>query len=144
MGSTRRSAGVPGRDYQSLQLSLYPYVFSSSQASLPWFNVNKQAPGTFGFNHTKYRPPQEDIPMDEFGQQDDVQEEDEEDDDGEVPRNLHERRPSRDAAPFSSYAPPDPRLMDPKANGGAQRQQQQQKGEVEDEQDAGCCKCVIM
>jgi hypothetical protein len=81
--------------------------------------------------------------MDEFGQHDDVQEEDD-DDDGEVPWNMDEMRPSRDAAPFSSYAPPDPRLMDPKANSAAQRQQQQQKGEVEDEQDAGCCKCVIM
>jgi serine/arginine repetitive matrix protein 1 len=116
-------------------------LFFSSKFGMVNVNSHKQAPGTFGFNHTKYRPPQEDIPMDEFGQQDDVQEED---DDGEVPRNLHERRPSRDAAPFSSYAPPDPRLMDPKANGAAQRQQQQQKGEVEDEQDAGCCKCVIM
>jgi hypothetical protein len=117
----------------------------SSEFALVNMSSHKQAPGTFGFNHTKYRPPQEDIPMDGFGQQDDVQEEDEEDDDGEIPRNLHQRRPSRDAAPFSSYAPPDPRLMDPKANGAAQRQQQQQqKGEVEDEQDAGCCKCVIM
>jgi hypothetical protein len=103
--------------------------------------------------------------MDEFGQQNDVQEEDkdkdkdedeeeedededeeeeDDDDDGEVPRNLDKRRPSRDAVPFSSYAPPDLRLMDPKATGAAQRQQQQQKDEVEDEQDAGCCKCVIM
>jgi hypothetical protein len=84
-------------------------LFFSSEFGLMNMNSHKQAPGTFGFNHTKYRPPQEDIPMDEYGQQDDVQEEgkeDEEDDDnGEVPQksvNLDERCPSRDAAPFSS------------------------------------------
>lgn len=122
------------------------------------------APGTFGFDHTKYRPPRdgEEIPMDEFGRP--IQQEDE------------QRRPSRDSrrsrhapsdeqprkqywnahdetqlpvrppqppspAPFAHYMeePSDERL--PPLAPPLEKPQQRVE---DDDGGSGCCKCVVM
>ena len=118
-----------------------------------------QAPGTFGFDGTKYRPPRgdfESIPMDEFGRPaqqnyDDVYAEAERPvglqtihDDVQLPH----RQQSPSPAPFSHYAPTNVQQANPTQVGlqpgqGAShsKQKTQQK---DDDDEAGCCKCVIM
>ncbi|KAF8631030.1 hypothetical protein AX15_002641 [Amanita polypyramis BW_CC] len=112
------------------------------------------APGTFGFDHSKYRPlrDQEDIPMDEFGRPN-VEEKQEEEvqESWQVPVSVshdeirlpvrHERPPS--LVPFADYVPikgpqttplPVPMVLE----------DQQHELPEEDKDSAGCCKCVIM
>ncbi|KAK7054351.1 hypothetical protein VNI00_003545 [Paramarasmius palmivorus] len=120
------------------------------------------APGTFGYDHSKYRPPRSDehIPMDEFGRQEIREELPEAEATPQpvqpIPTNPYDetRIPYRQQAapspvPFSSYAPRPPNGVavqptpDTLANARQQEQQQQQYPELEDKE-GGCCKCVIM
>lgn len=121
-----------------------------------------QAPGTFGWDHSKYRPPRDgDIQMDEFGRPvDRIAEED-----GEqqgvfgnplYPPTEHERRPvgpqpkapppreepPRSPVPFSDYHPDavvNIDLEEAKLKYGSK-----QPPPPEDDGGAGCCKCVVM
>ncbi|KIM42964.1 hypothetical protein M413DRAFT_443784 [Hebeloma cylindrosporum] len=110
------------------------------------------APGTFGFDHSKYRPPRTDtdsIPMDEFGRPEDLQPSTEQDEklvngvspmqeDGRLPfRN----QPSPSPAPFSHYAPTSVKVVVNGAGGGQQSQLNQKE---DDDKGAGCCQCVVM
>ncbi|KAJ7465163.1 hypothetical protein FB451DRAFT_430818 [Mycena latifolia] len=122
------------------------------------------APGTFGWDHSKYRPPREgDTQMDEFGR---PIERVEEEGDGEqgafgnplYPPTEHERQtvgpqakarppPAPEPAPFSDYVgQPQPDgvvnidLEAAKRKFGAQPHQPP----PEDDGGAGCCKCVVM
>ena len=119
----------------------------------------KQAPGTFGFDHTKYRPPRNDddfIPMDEFGRPADdprqthppTQDEQDVEDDTNT---QHSGLPSRQdgmpvragapsPAPFSHYAPTQVRVGSLQPPNGHDKDVEK----MEDENGAGCCKCVIM
>jgi len=108
-----------------------------------------QAPGTFGFDHSKYRPPYTDmdsIPMDEFGRHEDLQQSMDHDEklvrrmspmqeDGRLP---FRGPPSPSPAPFSQYAPTKAVVN------GAGAQQSQPRPMEEDDKGAGCCQCVIM
>ena len=115
-----------------------------------------QAPGTFGFDHTKYRHPRdnfETIPMDEFGRperpvtdQSDTQKRP----DGltinpDDPRNAN-RMPAGPPSPvpFADYAPNSIKVVDPGALEAQQQARQQQQQYQEEEKDAGCCRCVVM
>jgi serine/arginine repetitive matrix protein 1 len=122
------------------------------------------APGTFGF---KYRSPQdaEDIPMDEFGlQTEEVDEEDEEEEhqdpkpsqepvslerhDEKPPPVRHKPPPS--PAPFADYLPPRAPVVSPVVSPVVPHPAQSNLNKLqslrpeEDEDDGGCCKCVIM
>lgn len=133
-------------------------IFRSCHAPRP--DSRLQAPGTFGFDHTKRRQLNvdirpEDIPMDEFGQRTDTirVEFEEPPESGKrslqpSPRPTPSRSPVRtdSPAPFSQYAtaPPNPtplpqiQITRPSTEG--------QGTEVDgpDEGAGGCCKCVIM
>ncbi|KIJ54801.1 hypothetical protein M422DRAFT_24691 [Sphaerobolus stellatus SS14] len=119
------------------------------------------APGTFGFDHSKYRPPRpsEDIPMAEFGQlPEPPKETEEEKPEPSLPQpeqpKLH--RPRRDTLPstppFSDYvAPPAVPVLRERTDipqvvqtGMRIPVAPQSSVVVEDERGAGCCKCVIM
>lgn len=130
------------------------YVFRMLNAVAYLIRILK-APGTFGYDHTKYRPPRDDIPMNEFGQQpvepqdvSIVKESKPEDGRGRQSFTVRQEddpraafvRPAGSPAPFAQYAVPDkeagvPNILitrptldehDPDEHGG------------------GCCKCVIM
>jgi len=103
------------------------------------------AAGTFGWDHTKYRPPLEgDIQMDEFGRPEDQ---------GAFAKPLsppteHELRPVGPAqqrqpspAPFSNYGADGVVDLDLEA---AKLEQGGKQQEPEDDAGAGCCKCVVM
>ena len=106
-----------------------------------------QAPGTFGFDYSKYRPSPDggqDIQMDEFGRQpiDGIAEE--EDRDGE-----QERRSVRDGTSGSARTPvpasqrrPGDEARTMGLNGGGVPKGHPRQDE--DETGPGCCKCVIM
>ncbi|KAF5382674.1 hypothetical protein D9615_003050 [Tricholomella constricta] len=120
------------------------------------------APGTFGFDHSKYRPPRIDgdpelIPMDEFGRPTPqappapVSDDDEPSANSPYPHppTSHDqtRLPVRTVpspAPFSDYAP---MRVEKSALGMGDieqaRLQSEQRQEEKDE-GGGCCKCVIM
>ncbi|KAF9479913.1 hypothetical protein BDN70DRAFT_657638 [Pholiota conissans] len=114
------------------------------------------APGTFGFDGTKYRPPRgESIPMDEFGRPAVEDEQDRQQSNGadrngdfdhpiQSPTVFDEqrRKTSPSPAPFSDYAPPvaATTVISP-VHGQMNGQQQNME---EEEGGGGCCKCVIM
>lgn len=131
--------------------------------------VRKQAPGTFGFDHTKYRGTRtdrqpENIAMDEFGQQQQRKESL-----TVVTEDLHKPgkdKPSSSPSP-SSLSPPSRVILtgSPRAESPAPFSQytvpepspipeirvirpstDNQKVEVppDEETSGGCCKCIIM
>ncbi|KAL0960942.1 hypothetical protein HGRIS_005947 [Hohenbuehelia grisea] len=120
------------------------------------------APGTFGYDHSKYRPPRgEAIPMDEFGQPaSPVHEVDEDEQDtpgqGQRPAPVpglpppEGRVPLRqnplDAPPFSQYTPAISQPLPLPQVTTAQPQSAFDDPRQKDEEDAGgCCKsCVII
>ncbi|KAJ7727396.1 hypothetical protein B0H16DRAFT_1331572 [Mycena metata] len=113
------------------------------------------APGTFGWDHSKYRPPRDDIQMDEFGRplpdSSDPNDpnrtmNDEELSQSQPPpqRQAQEQRPEppRSPLPFSDYRQGGSGegvidLEAAKAKFGAQPVEEEDGG-------AGCCKCVVM
>lgn len=117
-----------------------------------------QAPGTFGFDHSKYRPPRGDaefIPMDEFGRPSTriTEEPGQTDVDPSSSRfapTAHDETPlpvryppPSSPAPFSDYAPTNDTIVvrPVGGKGGADVEQ----GRVDDDDaGGGCCKCVIM
>ncbi|KAF8158495.1 hypothetical protein B0H34DRAFT_461806 [Crassisporium funariophilum] len=114
-------------------------------------NMIAPAPGTFGFDHSKYRPPRdnfESIPMDEFGRAG-GQRTDEDGHGAKLPNGLptvHEgphvpSRISPSPAPFSHYAPNNAQLASTSQGANANAQQDLKEEEVDS---GGCCKCVIM
>lgn len=118
------------------------------------FNEDLQAPGTFGFDHTKYRPPWTDgesIPMDEFGR---PAEQATEQDKHEPHSNAHSTPTSHDETmlpvhrptqlsppPFSHYAPFGEKDTSLVPNGNPPVDQVNPDG---DDKETGCCSCVIM
>ncbi|KAF4617451.1 hypothetical protein D9613_005716 [Agrocybe pediades] len=135
-------------------------------------NPVEPAPGTFGYDHSKYRPPRADgesIPMDEFGRSTKPVQEETEQDLDERPIHPQTSSPHDETKlpvpqppspePFAQYAPTQTTMHvrganDLEAQKMSQQQQhqrpqprrqQQQQQQVEEEKDAGgCCKCVIM
>ncbi|PFH54050.1 hypothetical protein AMATHDRAFT_830 [Amanita thiersii Skay4041] len=116
------------------------------------------APGTFGFDHTKYRQPYdpENIPMDEFGrpiqqQVEEVappqQEKPRKTADDEPPQPLYHPEPPPSPVPFADYAP-NKTIQVPMVVGTPASQvgkiQASLQMEEKDDSGAGCCKCVIM
>ncbi|KAF7972032.1 hypothetical protein HWV62_19253 [Athelia sp. TMB] len=112
------------------------------------------APGTFGYDHTKYRPPRDDIPMSDFAQRPanpedtSIAEEPESQDVRGRPsfavKQEDDPRPAfvppKSPAPFAHYAVtskesgvPNILITRPTIDEN-----------VQDEHDGGCCKCVIM
>lgn len=118
--------------------------------------MSHQAPGTFGFDYSKYKWPRgdEDIPMDEFGQvreqpQPIVEEQQPPKDDLLPEPSPFVQEPvlplpssrSESPAPFSQYL----RTQVPIINVTRPSSETEQKPpENEDVHGAGCCKCVIM
>ncbi|ESK95679.1 hypothetical protein Moror_12546 [Moniliophthora roreri MCA 2997] len=124
------------------------------------------APGTFGYDHSKYRPPRndEDIPMDEFGRQEVRGEETQshsytnsQQQVQPIPTNPYDetRIPHRpqfppSPEPFSYYAPRVPNGVPTQPTADTEietkpQQKPQQYPELEDKDEGGgCCKCVIM
>ncbi|KAJ7109073.1 hypothetical protein C8R43DRAFT_1079828 [Mycena crocata] len=121
------------------------------------------APGTFGWDHSKYRPPRDDMEMDEFGRPVDRIPEEDGNEGGAFgnplsPPTEHERQPvgprvrapplktmepPRSPEPFSDYRtqPQDVVNIDlesAKLKYGGQPQPPEDGG------GAGCCKCVVM
>ncbi|KAF8817154.1 hypothetical protein BYT27DRAFT_7237607 [Phlegmacium glaucopus] len=102
------------------------------------------APGTFGYDHSKYRPPRNDsesIPMDEFGLPLD------QDGSGQRPKlpnevlpTMHEelngskskQQPSASPAPISRYPPPDMQVVAPFAGMVPLQQQSPEKEGADD------------
>ncbi|KAI0073481.1 hypothetical protein K474DRAFT_1710663 [Panus rudis PR-1116 ss-1] len=127
--------------------------------------VYEPAPGTFGFDYTKQRPPRTnlnpaDMPMDEFGQRKESESKDESRSARQPvqpspsprpsqPPFTSEERPSS-PAPFSHYAISETRPDAPRIETGpntAKLQDQykrEQMGIEEEESSGGCCKCIIM
>lgn len=132
-----------------------------------------QAPGTFGFDHSKYRPPRGDgvsIPMDEFGRQTNDDQSTDAHRRADGSDEFHETRlhatsahdetqlPARQGhspspAPFSDYPASTierrPIQNRPEPNlSEAQAKLSSQQGQPDklDDEDggSGCCKCVIM
>ncbi|KAJ7766479.1 hypothetical protein DFH07DRAFT_737102 [Mycena maculata] len=122
------------------------------------------APGTFGWDHSKYRPPRDgDIPMDEFGRPIPA-ERIAEDDEREsafgqplYPPTEHERQPVGPQArappkqeppgspvPFSNYRPDAVVNIDLEAAQLKYGAKPQQPPPEDDDGGAGCCKCVVM
>lgn len=112
------------------------------------------APGTFGYDHSKYRPGDHFAPvqLDEFGRPARIMEEP--DGDSQPPRppistphdeiRVGQRVPS--PVPFSHYAPqkvstPQNKL-EPVSNNATKLEVADARPEIEDS--AGCCKCVVM
>ncbi|KAF8828011.1 hypothetical protein HHX47_DHR4000468 [Lentinula edodes] len=130
------------------------------------------APGTFGFDHSKYRPPregEENIPMDEFGtknsaytERDDEEQEDEDSqpshsqsrmetahDQIRLPTNTIPSKRASSPVPFSSYKPrpsqPEPvGQMNGDVEKGNMKVQRVDADESEDAGKGGCCGCVVM
>lgn len=125
-----------------------------------------QAPGTFGYDHSKYRPPRDYDPNyqytspDEFGLskpgRPGAAEEEEGQDltfaSGSYPPSKHDETrvgpmPPSSPAPFSHYAsskeePPVISLTTPTFD--VERGKAAGNGKGEDDGGAGCCKCVVM
>ncbi|KAL0578188.1 hypothetical protein V5O48_003819 [Marasmius crinis-equi] len=127
------------------------------------------APGTFGFDHSKYRPPRvgdEEIPMDEFGRprEDEIPENDSpakpygNDEFNTSLSQLQQQQqrryrpePPPSPVPFSQYHADQPAVpfqrTPAKAEEGRtqqeQQQQQQQQQELE-EKEAGCCNVLSL
>lgn len=125
-----------------------------------------QAPGTFGYDHSKYRPPRDGGPMpngiemDEFGSRKPVLDtnpplEDKSDEDRPsttvamiedkrpivtAKQNGYVPRPSPPPSPppFSHYTPQRPLGTKPVSS------QNIRPVEMEEDSSGGCCKCVIM
>ncbi|KAF8143834.1 hypothetical protein K438DRAFT_1993483 [Mycena galopus ATCC 62051] len=128
------------------------------------------AAGTFGWDHSKYRPPREDggvRMVDEFGQPVDnrmTAEEEERLAFGRplYPPNEHEQQPvgprmttpapfaqsqeqrPRSPAPFSDYQPKGDVVNDIDLEAATQKNERQPQPQPEDDGGAGCCKCVVM
>lgn len=124
--------------------------------------VPEPAPGTFGYDHTKYKPPRTDwetvqgIQMDEFGQQRRHTEEhaEEEEIPSQQPR-IEDIRPIQpmesspkfwtspptSPVPFAHYGPKDEPSSTTMADRGYIQPNEKTKA---DSDEAGCCKCVIM
>ena len=114
-----------------------------------------QAPGTFGFDHSKYRPPRDgdqSIPMDEFGRQEDpVDDEYEKTGDkfeeqtlADESRSPKWRGSPPSPAPFSQYAPPRDKTTILPAN-PVNPEVGRIPQHMEEEKGAGCCAgCVVM
>jgi len=113
------------------------------------------APGTFGFNHSKYRQPHNADDTDDLGHRSLSNDEEKQDEEKEgqatQPSVSHDEvrhpvRTSPSPAPFAEYAPiraPDnPFTPSPVAT--KHEDVQFLSLEDEDEGGAGCCKCVIM
>ena len=108
-----------------------------------------QAPGTFGFDHSKYRPPRDNdefIPMDEFGRPAEEREGSEEETRfANTPSTLRKEEKasmriprSTSPVPFSQYAPTKIKVVHSVQNA------QPQPPLSDEDQNGGCCKCVIM
>ncbi|VDB91830.1 unnamed protein product [Peniophora sp. CBMAI 1063] len=134
--------------------------------------VIEPAPGTFGYDYSKYKPGQrggEEIPMDEFGSQrpsdpdalaEEAAREDEMNpDDPSSPKSPTKRekalpplKPSASMrramqqppspAPFASYVPHEGMTMDTSQIPQPQTPRVEQR--VEEPESGGCCKCVVM
>ncbi|PPQ88404.1 hypothetical protein CVT25_011283 [Psilocybe cyanescens] len=116
------------------------------------------APGTFGFDHSKYRPPREfeSVPMDEFGRP--AQPITSREHEGQAEKSVNEKPSPHDETrlpvrqpqpqspvPFAQYAPTTAQTTRRKPGElEAQKGSQKQHQVEEDDKDAGCCKCVIM
>ncbi|KAJ7637532.1 hypothetical protein DFH06DRAFT_1053962 [Mycena polygramma] len=115
------------------------------------------AAGTFGWDHSKYRPPRGDIQMDEFGRP--IAEDDEAAVFGTrrpvYPPTEHERQAVGPRAqerrgsplPFAGYEPNGNGMGMGEVDLGAVQQQlgkEEQHPPPEEEGGAGCCKCVVM
>ncbi|TFK39078.1 hypothetical protein BDQ12DRAFT_90231 [Crucibulum laeve] len=118
-------------------------------------NTIEPAPGTFGFDHSKYRPLRGDaeyIPMDEFGRPTERIDEEESTDKLRselLPTSAHDetrlpvRHPPPSPVPFSQYAPAKDTMYVHTLGEGDLRTDIEQ-GRREEEKEAGCCKCIIM
>ena len=128
-----------------------------------------QAPGTFGYDYSKYKPGQrggEEIPMDEFGgsehpsdpealAEEAAAEDEAHPDDPASPKSPTKKpltplktSPSMrramqqppSPAPFSSYVPVEGMTLDTSQIPQPPRVEQR----IEKEEEGGCCKCVVM
>ncbi|KAL4249210.1 hypothetical protein ABKN59_006949 [Abortiporus biennis] len=140
----------------------YEQVDGTPKPKPPGEPIYEPAPGTFGLDQSKYRPPRtnlqpEEIPMDEFGQRKEISAR-EEPQTLAPPSPVDLRPPESPAfgtrsraespAPFSRYlvderngnAIPDIQVAKPSMDLNTQLRVEQ---EVE-EHSGGCCKCVIM
>lgn len=130
---------IPFASYPCLSMFLY------SLSCL--FHV--QAPGTFGYDHSKYRRPPNDsesIPMDEFGRPSDQDENEKRQQlPNEVLPTMHEEPPGTKPKqpPSPRYPPPDVQVVAPFVDMVPQQPQSPEKEEM-DEVSSGCCRCVIM
>ncbi|KAF8743747.1 hypothetical protein AX14_000715 [Amanita brunnescens Koide BX004] len=118
------------------------------------------APGTFGFNHSKYRHTQDveyNQNTDEFGRPAPFNDEEKQDEEQELQVTKPESqsishdevrlpvRTSPSPAPFAEYAPIRvPGRAHPPVATKPEHVQQEPPEEEEDKDGAGCCKCVIM
>ncbi|KAK0464787.1 uncharacterized protein EV420DRAFT_1518177 [Desarmillaria tabescens] len=128
----------------------------------PTERVVAPAPGTFGYDHSKYRPPLDGDPdsilMDEFGRpnndhptvQDTAYEEETKPRPPLSPISTnHDRtplpvrtQPPASPVPFSHYAPNTTAKLQPVSAGAAKLEVQEPR--LEEEDAGGCCKCVVM
>ncbi|KAK0437142.1 uncharacterized protein EV420DRAFT_1588988 [Desarmillaria tabescens] len=128
----------------------------------PMERVVAPAPGTFGYDHSKYRPPLDGDPdsilMDEFGRpnndhptvQDTAYEEETKPRPPLSPISTnHDRtplpvrtQPPASPVPFSHYAPNTTAKLQPVSAGAAKLEVQEPR--LEEEDAGGCCKCVVM
>ncbi|KAH7885182.1 hypothetical protein F5I97DRAFT_1342213 [Phlebopus sp. FC_14] len=139
----------------------YEQADGSPRPKPPEATPIKPAPGTFGYDYTKYRAPREDIPMGEFGQLPEaspaVQDGDQagpEDDklqrfiplpsEPEEPIRLDHRRtvlhPPSSPPPFSQYRHGEV----PTINVTRPSSEFQQPPPEDEDVGGGCCKCTIM
>ncbi|KAL1733501.1 hypothetical protein EV714DRAFT_269810 [Schizophyllum commune] len=123
------------------------------------------APGTFGFDHSKYRPPRdgEAIEMDEFGrpieQEDDRGQEEQEEERNHATEQQQQQPPRRhwnahDETPLPITRPPQPPSPAPFSHYLESTDQslppmppppdRQPQRVDEDDAGGGCCKCVVM
>ncbi|KAG7444225.1 uncharacterized protein BT62DRAFT_260125 [Guyanagaster necrorhizus] len=129
----------------------------------PTEKVIAPAPGTFGYDHSKYRPPldgnPDDVLMDEFGRPnidrltvEDVVYDGEPMQQRPQPPPIstnHDRtplpvrmQPPASPVPFSHYAPNTTAKLQPVSAGAAKLEVQEPR--LEEEDAGGCCKCVVM
>lgn len=139
---------------------------------LIWY-VIVQAPGTFGYDHSKYRPPRsdgaEEIALDEFGRR--AKDAVEQDSPSPPPRlsiatptnktpspfpgyPRHDVSPPPSPAPFASYTAQPAAGQDMAGRRSRQHPLANDlpmyttrvsvEKEMREEEDAGCCKCVVM
>ncbi|CAL1713519.1 unnamed protein product [Somion occarium] len=138
----------------------YAHADGSPKPKPPTETVYEPAPGTFGFDYSKYRPPRTDtspneIPMDEFGQRKEpVQEQPSE----QLRMALspspispasaagvdRSRSRAESPAPFSHYAAPEKPDGIPRLEASRSPAEQPANFPVEEETSGGCCKCIIM